>query len=98
MKFIIDKNCAGKTRALIKQSLDSGIPIFALYQSKAESLREKSLSYFDRVVQVVTPQDFADGYTGDILIDDMDKAFQTLLAAHLNSFNFNIVSATLTED
>lgn len=98
MKFIVDKNCTGKTRALIKQSLDKNIPIFALYTSKAESLREKSLAYFDRVVQVVTPQDFANGYTGPIFVDDMDKAFHTLLAAHVNSFDFSVVGATLTDD
>lgn len=98
MKLIINKNCTGKTRALIKQSLDTGIPIFVLYPGKAESLREKSLSYFDRVVHVVTPQDFIEGYTGSILVDDLDKAFHTLLAAHVNSFDFNIAGATLTED
>lgn len=98
MKFIINKNCTGKTHALIKKSLESDIPIFALYPAKAESLREKSLSYFGRVVQVVTPQSFADGYSGPILVDDMDKAFHTLLAAYVNSFDFNIIGATLTED
>ena len=98
MKFIIAKNCSGKTRALIKQSLDTDIPIFALYTGKAESLREKSLAYFNKLVKVVTPQDFADGYTGQILVDDLDKAFQTLLASHLNSFDFSIAGATITED
>ena len=98
MKYFIDKNCTGKTRALIKQSLETDIPIFALYTGKAESLREKSLSYFDKLVRVVTPQDFTDGYSGPILVDDMDKAFQTLLAAHLSSVNFSIAGATLTED
>jgi hypothetical protein len=98
MKFIVGKNCTGKTRALIKQSLDSDIPIFALYAGKAESLREKSLNYFDKLVRVVTPQDFTEGYTGPILVDDMDKAFHTLLAAHINSFDFNIAAATITED
>lgn len=98
MKVIVDKNCTGKTRALIKYSLDSDIPIFALYSGKAESLREKSLAYFDKVVRVVMPQDFANGYAGPILVDDMDKAFSTLLAAHVNSFDFTVVGAALTED
>ncbi len=98
MKFITNKNCTGKTRALIKQSLDTSIPIFALYPGKAESLREKSISYFDKIVKVVTPQDFANGYTGPILVDDMDKLFHTLLATYVNSFDFTIESATLTED
>lgn len=98
MKLIVDKNCTGKTRALIKQSLDSNIPIFALYEGKAESLREKSLSYFGRVVQVITQQDFANGYTGHILVDDMDKAFHTLLADYVHSYDFAIAAATITED
>ena len=98
MKFIVSKNCTGKTRALIKQSLDTGIPIFALYNGKAESLREKSLAYFDKAVHVVTPQDFTSGYTGSILIDDLDKTFYTLLASYLGAADFSIVGATLTED
>ena len=98
MKVILAKNCSGKTRTLIKQSLEADIPIFALYAGKAESLREKSLTYFDKLVRVVTPQDFAEGYTGPILVDDLDKAFQTLLAAHLSSVDFTIAGATLTED
>ena len=98
MKFVIDKNCTGKTRMLIKQSLDNNVPIFALSASKAESLREKSMVYFGKLVHVVTAQDFTDGYSGPIMIDDMDKAFYILLAAHLNTTNFNLVGATLTED
>ena len=98
MKFIVDKNCTGKTRALIKQSLENDIPIFALYTGKAESLREKSLAYFNKPVRVVMPQDFEEGFSGPILVDDMDKAFSTLLATKLNSFNFSIAGATLTED
>ena len=98
MKFIIDKNCTGKTRELIRQSLENDVPIFAMNTGKAESLREKSLSYFDKVVRVVTAQDFANGYAGPILIDDMDKTFYTLLSAYINSFDFDIICATLTED
>ena len=98
MKFIVSKNCTGKTRALIKQSLDTNTPIFVLYNGKAESLREKSLAYFDRAVHIVTPHDFANGYTGSILIDDMDKTFYTLLSSYLGTSDFNIAGATLTED
>lgn len=99
MNIIVGKNDTGKTRTLIKQSLDTGVPIFALYESKADSLRAKSLSYFSSLVHVVTPQDFINGrYSGPILVDDLDKAFQALLAAHVHSFDFNIVGATITED
>jgi hypothetical protein len=98
MKFIIDKNCTGKTRRLIKQSLDTEVPIFALHAGKAMSLREKSISYFDKLVHVVTPQDFSDGYTGQILVDDMETVFKNLLAAYVKSEDFDIVTATMTEE
>ena len=99
MKLIVDKNSTGKTRALIKQSLEQGIPIFALYEGKAESLRAKSLSYFNKPVSVVTPRDFTSGdYHGDILVDDMEKAFTTLLAAFIHTYDFNVVAATVTEE
>lgn len=99
MKLIAGKNSTGKTRALIKQSLDQGIPIFVLYEGKADSLRAKAISYFSKAVDVVTPQDLTTGtYGGDILVDDMEKAFAALLAYYTHSSDFNIVAATITED
>ena len=99
MKLIVGKNDSGKTRVLIKHSLDTGIPIFALYDSKAESIRAKALSYFGKPVQVVTPNDLAQGqYTGEILVDDLEKAFTALLADFTKSSNFTVAAATITED
>ena len=99
MKLIVGKNDTGKTRALIEHSLNTGIPIFALYDSKAESIRAKSISYFGRPVRVVTPNDFANGQeVCEILVDDMEKAFSTLLADFIRTTNFNVVGATITED
>jgi hypothetical protein len=99
MKLIVGKNDSGKTRTLIEHSLATGIPIFALYDSKAESLRAKSLSYFNTLVGVVTAQDISSGnYKGDILVDDLEKAFSQLLATCTQSYEFNVVGATLTED
>lgn len=99
MNLIIGKNDSGKTRQLIKQSLDTGIPIFVLYEGKAESLRAKALTYFGESLFVVTPQDFTSGtYSGEILIDDLEKAFTQLLAAYLATPNFDIITATVTED
>ena len=98
MKFIINKNCTGKTRELIKCSLDTDTPIFVMYQGKAESLQEKAFNYFGKTVRIVTPQSFAEGYSGPILIDDLDKTFYALLASYVNSCDFSIAVATLTED
>ena len=99
MKIISGKNDTGKTRALIQHSLENDIPIFALYESAAEALKAKSISYFGRVVKVVTINDFVNNnYCGDILVDDLDKAFSSLLAAQINSFNFTLTGATITED
>jgi hypothetical protein len=99
MKLIVDKNDTGKTRMLIEQSLSQDVPIFALHNSKAESLRAKSLSYFGKVVRVVLPQDLTmHEYSGPILVDDLDRAFYTLLSAYTNSFDFSVVGATITED
>jgi hypothetical protein len=99
MKIIVGKNDSGKTRALIKQSLDLDIPIFVLYENKAESLRAKSISYFGKVVKTITANDLSSGsYKGDILVDDMEKAFNTLLSAYTNTYDFNVACATITED
>jgi hypothetical protein len=99
MKLIVGKNDSGKTRVLIKHSLDTGIPIFALYDSKAESIRAKAISYFGKPVHVVTPNDLAqNNYAGEILVDDIEKAFTTLLADFIKTANFNVAGATITED
>lgn len=99
MKLIVGNNDSGKTRALIKHSLDTGIPIFALYDSKAESIRAKSLSYFGRPVFVVTPNDLTqNNYTGDILVDDIEKAFTMLLSDFVRSSSFSVAGATITDD
>lgn len=99
MKIILGKNDTGKTRTLIEQSIINDIPIFALTSSKADSLQAKSISYFGKLVKVVTADDLAcRNYSGDILVDDMEKLFTTLLAAYTKSSDYNIVAATVTEE
>lgn len=98
MKVIVGKNDSGKTRELIAYSLEAGIPIFVLYDSKAESIRAKAISYFNRVVKVVTPNDLANGYAGDLLVDDIEKAFSALLADFVKSSNFAVAAATITDE
>ena len=99
MKLIVGKNDSGKTRELIKYSLETNIPIFALYDSKAESIRAKAISYFGKPVRVITPNDLAqNNYIGDILVDDIEKAFTVLLADFVRSNSFTIAGVTITED
>ena len=99
MKLIVGKNDSGKTRELIKHSLDTGIPIFALYDSKAASIKAKAVSYFGKPVYVVTPNDLAQNqYTGEILVDDIEKTFTTLLSDFVRSYSFTVAGATVTED
>lgn len=99
MKLIVGKNDSGKTRALIEHSLETGIPVFALHESKAESFRVKSISYFGKAVKVVTLNDFIqNAYQGDVLIDDLDKVCASMLATFAKTSSFNIAGATITED
>lgn len=99
MKLIVGKNDSGKTRELIKYSLDKDIPIFAMYDGKAESIRAKSISYFGKQVRVVTPNNLAAGeHIGEILVDDLEKAFTMLLADFVRSTSFTVAGATITDD
>lgn len=99
MKFIVGKSNTGKTKELIEYSLSSNIPIFALHNGKANSLRVKAFSYFNKAVQVVTPDDLIYGdYHGKILVDDLEKAFSMLLAEYLKTDDFEVVGATVTEE
>jgi hypothetical protein len=99
MKLIVGKNDSGKTRELIKHSLETGIPIFALYDSKAESIKAKSIYYFNKPAHVVTADDLANGnYAGEILVDDLEKVFTVLLADFTRSSALEVAGATITED
>ena len=99
MKLITGKNDSGKTRELIRYSLEKDIPIFALYTSKAESIRAKSMNYFGKVVKVITPNDISHNEcVGDILVDDLESVFITLLEDFLKSYNVEVAGATITED
>ena len=99
MKLIAGKNDTGKTRELIKYSLDNNIPILALHHRKAEALRAKAISYFDKPVSVITLDTLtAYGYNGEILVDDLDKAFTELLTNFAKSSMVSLSGATITED
>jgi hypothetical protein len=100
MKIIVGKNVTGKTKELLRYSLDNNIPILAVTGSKANSLREKSLAYFSRPADVVTLTDLAENVEiSRILVDDIEKAFTALLQMHFAlESNFSIEGFTATED
>lgn len=99
MKVIVRPNNTGKTKELIEYSLQTGIPIYAYSDSKARSLREKSLAYFGMSVNVVTSTDLASGAVyGDILVDDMEKVFSKLLSAYLPTADFSLAGFSATAD
>lgn len=78
MKMICRSNCSGKTKELIKESLDTGIPILALTQRKEQSLKEKSVAYFGEIVKTISYEE-AQTYKGKVLLDDVEKVLDTLV-------------------
>lgn len=72
MKIIAGKNCTGKTKELIKESLESNSPILALDSRKENSLKEKSIAYFGEEVPIIHLEDLK-SYKGNFLIDDLDE-------------------------
>jgi hypothetical protein len=100
MKIIVGKNATGKTRELLQYSFDSNIPILAVTESKANSLREKSLVYFSRHANVVTLADLAENTEiSKILVDDIEKAFAIMLQTNFVArSNLSVEGFTATED
>lgn len=94
-KVIADKNCAGKTKELIKLSLTTDAPILALTATKINSLKEKSAAYFGENVKVIT-LDEARNYSGSILIDDLDEMISAILQQALNNKSIDVSAAVVT--
>ena len=78
MKIIADGNCTGKTKELIRESLETGTPILALSPLKISSLREKAKAYFDSDDLKIIDFEEAQKYDGPILIDDADEIISQL--------------------
>lgn len=95
MKVICRSNCSGKTKELIKESLDTGIPILALNSRKEASLKEKSIAYFNEIVNVINYED-AKNYNGPILIDDMEKILNLLVKDAFENNNISVAGLTLS--
>lgn len=100
MKIIVGKNATGKTKELLQYSFDNNIPILAVTKSKANSLREKALAYFSRPANIVTLADLAENVEiSKILVDDIEKAFVSLLQNHFVALSdLSVAGFTATED
>lgn len=93
-KVIAGRNCTGKTKELIKKSLETGNPVLALTSTKAKSLKEKSLAYFGEDVKVISTEELK-SYCGAICIDDVDEILTTLLQQSLDNVNLEISAAVV---
>jgi hypothetical protein len=78
MEIILQPNCSGKTKELIKRSLATNTPILAINAMKKASLEEKGLAYFGMKPWVLSFEE-AQCYVGPIMIDDAEKVLTQLL-------------------
>ena len=90
MKIIADKNCTGKTKELIKQSLETGTPILALTPLKVASLREKAKAYFNSDYLNIIDFEEASTYDGSVLIDDADEIISQLTRLAFRNDNLDV--------
>ena len=95
MKVICRQNCSGKTKELIRESLDNDIPILVFSSTKKKSLEEKSLAYFNQHVKTLFFTDAKD-YDGKVLIDDLDENVVTLVKYALNNPQIDVGAVTLS--
>lgn len=89
IKVIADKNCTGKTRRLIEDSLATGNPILALTPIKAASLKEKSIAYFGKEVTTIDLEELK-SYSGSIYIDDLDEVLTSFLQVLTHNDNIEV--------
>ena len=77
--MIIQPNCSGKTKELIRKSLYSNVPILAISSTKKKSLEEKGITYFNAKPWVLSFEE-AQCYMGPVMIDDAEEVLKQLLA------------------
>lgn len=95
MKIICKENCSGKTKELIRESLDKDVPILVFSESKRRSLEEKAMAYFSKYVRTLSV-DEAKEYTGSVLIDDLDKNISTIIRILVGNNNIDVDTVTLS--
>lgn len=97
MKVICGHNCSGKTKELIKESLEKDIPILVFSPTKLTSLEEKSLAYFQQKVKTLYYTDLGD-YKGGVLIDDLDENIDLIIKLALNNIGINVDAFVVNND
>ena len=95
MKIICRNNCSGKTKELIKESLDTQTPILVFSDSKRRSLEDKSLAYFNELVETIDVLE-AKNYNGKVLIDDLEENLDSLLKHAFNNPMLSVGAMTLS--
>lgn len=94
MNVIIGTAGSGKTKDLLKKAIEEKLPILEINPTKANKLRERALMWFGEPVEIFDLETIGD-YSGQILVDDLDKAFAQLVdMIHGNKIRVN--SATVT--
>lgn len=95
MKVICRQNCSGKTKELIRESLDNNTPILVFSPTKKKSLEEKSIAYFNQPVKTLFFTE-AKEYDGKVLIDDLDENVEWLVKFALNNPQIGVDAVTLS--
>ena len=95
MKIICRNNCSGKTKELIRESLDTQTPILVFSDSKRRSLEDKSLAYFNELVETIDVLE-AKNYNGKVLIDDLEENLDSLLKHAFNNPMLSVGAMTLS--
>lgn len=73
MKIIARPQCTGKTKEILKLSIDTNTPIWCLSESKRKSLEEKSLAYFGKMAEVICGGELLHAEVPAVIIDDVEK-------------------------
>lgn len=94
MHIIIGTAGSGKTKDLIQKAIDEQLPIFEVNPLKAKRLRERALTWFGESIEIFDLETIGD-YTGKVLVDDIDKAFATLVEL-IHGNMIRVSSATIT--
>ena len=97
MNVIIGTAGSGKTKDLIKKAIDEKLPILEINPLRAKKLRERAMTWFGESIEIFDLETIGD-YSGQILVDDIDKAFSLLVdMIHGNKVRVNAATVTIKD-